>query len=219
MARIDPAEIMRMVSKDTGLTNAKLKASAKERMMVAFNDGVIGMKKEFEEDKVTQEIDGGVAASNISNTLGGGTAPDNLFSFIGFKEGDNPTEVIRRSLEPSSPDGPKLGPLDKIPDNVPHYRAIISAPNLDKIYAKTPLPWGEAEGMSWAEKIETHIPGYAKFLARFTKSDVSRSGGGVQVKADLHPDTFTPPANGYLTRIFKNFVKTVKGSSSRQRFR
>ena len=46
---------------------------------------------EFSSHPVTVELEGGVNASNISGTLGG---RGNLFTFIGFNAGDNPTQPI-----------------------------------------------------------------------------------------------------------------------------
>ena len=48
--------------------------------------------KKFRIHPITIEIDGGPRATNSSGTLGG---YGNLFSFIGFDSGDNPTEVIK----------------------------------------------------------------------------------------------------------------------------
>lgn len=215
------ATLMTQVAQDKGATQAKLKAAATQRATVIFNDGVIGMRKEFEEDPVTREIDGGIAAENISNTLGGGQAPDNLFAFIGFTEGDHPTEPIRKALEPTDVNGPRLGPAIKGQNTKqPTYTFTITAPKLEEIYHETPLPWGPE--MSWAEKVETDIPGFARFLAAYTKNPSSRSGGGLQTKGDLPSRggaQFTPPENGYLTRIFRNFIAAMSTKSYRQRFR
>ena len=56
------------------------------------------MVNEFESHPVTKEIDNGPEASNISNTLGG---QGNLFSYIGFQDGSNPTEIIKEILNNS----------------------------------------------------------------------------------------------------------------------
>ena len=51
--------------------------------------------RDFSSHPVTVEIENGVNASNISNTLGG---KGNLFTFIGFNAGDNPTQAIHFAL-------------------------------------------------------------------------------------------------------------------------
>ena len=173
-----------------------------------FVEEVVKMNKDFEEDKVTQEIDGGIASENISETLQGGEAPDNLYSFIGFEAGEHPTDEIRKRLDPSNRDGPKMGQVVKQPDiNQPTYAALVNPPNLEAIYEHTPMPWGP--GMSWAEKIETGIQGFAQFLPSF-KRESSRSRGGIQVQGDVRPGAeYTPPSQGYLTRIVKNFENEI----------
>jgi hypothetical protein len=218
------AELTTSIAKDAGPTQAALKSIATKRATTIFNDGVIGLKKDFEESKVTQEIDGGIGASNISNTLDGGPAPDNLFSFIGFEEGDQPTEPIRKAMDPSSPHGPKLGPGIKTQDvKQPTYTFQVKAPDLEAIYAQTPLPWGDG-GMSWAEQIERDngIPDFARFLARDTESKRSRSGGGLQAKGDLPSRGGAQqkaPEQGYLTRMVLDFIASMNTKSYKQRFR
>jgi hypothetical protein len=211
MAEIEKAQIIRAVARSVS-AQAKIKAAATERFKVIFNDSVKGMQKEFEEDKVTQELDGGVDASNISDTLGGGDAPDNLFSYIGFEAGSKPTQPIREALDPKSRSGPKLGPTIKLSSSETNitYGCQVTGPKINDIYDQTPIPWGP--GMSWAEKIETGIPGLARFLARYTNTPPSHSGGGLQVRGDLPSRggaQFSPPEKGYLSRIFSNFVENI----------
>lgn len=212
MALIEQAQIIRAVARSVE-GQRKLKAAATQRFNVIFTDSVKGMQKEFEEDPVTREIDGGIGASNISETLGGGNAPDNLTSFIGFSAGSKPTEPIRKALDPKDRNGPKLGPTIKLSqdDRSIKYGCQVTGPKIEEIYAETPIPW--APGMSWAEKIETGISGFAHFLARFTSTPPSQSGGGLQTKAELPSRSggeFTPPEKGYLSRIFSNFAESVQ---------
>ena len=54
------------------------------------------MIADFLNHPVTQEIKGGIGATNISGTLGGVT---NLFSFIGFEQGDDPITPIVEMLQ------------------------------------------------------------------------------------------------------------------------
>ncbi len=194
-----------------GYSAKVLKAAAQDRIEAIFDDAVFGMKAEFEEHPVTQEIAEGVGASNISKTLSGGEAPRNLFAFIGFPDGGgDPTDAIRQRLDPDSKDGPDFSFVGKDAANPLIYKFKVDSPNLEKIYKETPMPWGP--GLSWAKKIETSIPGLGKFLSKFNASSASRSGGGIQVKKDLNSETYTPPVDGYLTTIFKNFINRVKES-------
>ena len=55
--------------------------------------------QEFLNHPITQEIKGGIDATNTSGTLAGIT---NLYSFIGFDEGSDPTKPIEDLLEKSN---------------------------------------------------------------------------------------------------------------------
>lgn len=125
---------------------------------------------EFDNHPVTKEINDGISASNISGTLDGIT---NLYSFIGFNEGDNPTKAIRDMLEKST---------YKIITNTNGISSIASfeIPTSQEIFAITPMPW--ATGRSWARGIETGISGIGYYL-KVEKN--SRSGLGIQNKRQV----------------------------------
>jgi hypothetical protein len=128
------------------------------------------MLNEFDNHPVTREINDGISAFNISGTLDGIT---NLYSFIGFNEGDNPTKVIRDLLEKST---------YKIITNTNGISSIASfeIPTSQEIFAITPMPW--ATGRSWARGIETGISGIGYYL-KIEKN--SRSGLGIQNKKQV----------------------------------
>lgn len=208
------ASIKVLVAKDA---TGKLKAAAQERAEAVFADAVIGMQIEFEEHPVTVEIAGGVFSPNVSKTLGGKTKKTkNLFSFIGFPLNSDPLEPIRKSLIPSDNLGPKMVYKGKgMFGNNPRFTWTVRAPDKQGIYKATPMPW--AEGWSWAQKVETKIPYFSKFLAAYMPDahpSVSRSTGGKQMKVALSGQSdgdYTPPAEGYLSGIFASFISQIKG--------
>jgi hypothetical protein len=189
-----------------------LQKAAQDRAEQVFENAVEEMKKEFEEHKVTKEIDGGIESNNVSGTLRGGDRPENLYSFIGFEAGSTPTDEIRRRLDSQHEDGPKIEYAGKLGQNSLIYKFRVKAPNKEAIHEATPMPW--AEGMSWAQKIERGIPGFSRFLARFM-GDPSRSGGGIQVDRDIRSAKYSPPSEGYLTTIFNNFMTRIKSYGKR----
>lgn len=193
-------------------TSQKLEKAIQARANVIFENAAIVMQKEFEEHPVTQEIDGGIGSDNISDTLGGGKAPNNLFSFIGFRGSDRPTEPIRKRLDPENKEGPKMVKVGKdVRGTAVRYQFKVSVP-FEEIYKETPIPW--AKGLSWAEKIETEIPGFAHFLAAYGLKN-SRSGGGVQVEDEIRSGEFNPPKGGYLKGIFERFAARIRGETKR----
>lgn len=214
MATLNMASIQVLVAKDA---TGKLKAAAKQRADEVFADAVIGMQVEFEDHPVTVEIGGGVFSPNVSRTLGGkAKKTKNLFSFIGFPLSSDPLEPIRKALIPSDPLGPKMvyKGKDRAGNNA-RFTWTVSAPNKQGIYKATPMPW--ADGWSWAQKVETKIPYFSKFLAAYMPDahpTVSRSTGGKQMKVALSGQSdsdYTAPVNGYLTGIFANFIVQIKG--------
>lgn len=191
-------------------TSDKLAKALTAKAKVVFENAAIAMQRDFEEHKVTQEIDQGIGANNISGTLGGGKAPNNLFSFIGFEGGSSPTEVVRKRLDPTSKNGPQMVKVGQDTRGTTiRYQFKVSVP-FEEIYKETPVPW--AKGLSWVEKMETNIPGYSHFLAKYGLKN-SRSGGGVQVEKEVRSGEFSPPEGGYLKGIFARFVDRIRGNT------
>lgn len=176
-----------------------------------FDPAVAELKAQFTNHPVTREIQGGVDADNESGTLPGnfrqdeGDSKPNLFSFIGFEAGSNPTMEIEQRLDPRHPDGPKMTyrGMDR---NKLEFRYQIEAPNEQAIEEATPLPW--AAGISWVKRIEQGIPGVGYFLNRLDKP-TSRSGGGIQIEGQLREGRFRPTS--YLSKLFNNFLRGVVG--------
>jgi len=218
---IDKVAINTLLAKDS---TGKLKQAATQRARQVFNDAVIGLQQEFEESPVTQELDLGIGAENISNTLPGSRgAPRNLTAFIGFKEGTNPTKEIRDRLSVRHAQGPKMQPGIKVAGNALRYEFTIDLnPTLKAIYAATPLPWAQGQ-ISWVEEVETgSIRNVAHFLDQFMETKASRSGGGIQVKGEVRPGTsMRPPEGGYVLAMFEHFAQRVRDYARgglRQRF-
>lgn len=124
------------------------------------------MMVDFRNHPVTIEIKGGIASSNISGTLEGGSG--NLFSFIGFDKGSDPIQPIEELLQSTTF---KVEGLFK-------KRIIfsVSMPSAKDIFEATPMPW--ANGRSWTKGIETGISGLGYYL--LVDNGSSRSGIGIQ---------------------------------------
>lgn len=152
----------------------------------------------FEQHPVTREIEAGVNASNVSNTLGG---RGNLFSFIGFESSDNPTQPIYYQLRDITltsimikRDGTSL--------------SYVLYPSAEDIFKVTPLPW--ADGRSWAEGIEKGISNLGQFLSKPTEE--SRSGGGIQSKNPVSSASFS--TTPYISSLISDFEKDISRINS-----
>lgn len=161
----DILEIMKSLQKDKTYQKEVVLQISQEFEKIKQN-----ILTEFDNHPVTREINDGISASNISGTLDGIT---NLYSFIGFNEGDNPTKAIRDLLEKST---------YKIITNTNGISSIASfeIPTSQEIFAITPMPW--AVGRSWSRGIETGISGIGYYL-KVEKN--SRSGLGIQNKKQV----------------------------------
>jgi len=150
---------------------------------------------EFMNHPITQEIQGGISATNSSNTLGGIT---NLYSFIGFDEGTDPIRPIEELLKKSN---------YRILFNNRSVEAtvIFDIPTAAQIFEVTPMPW--ATGRSWAKGIETGISGLGYYLKK-TKN--SRSGLGVQTTNQQVRAGVMFKNSKYISDLINRFNKELK---------
>jgi len=148
---------------------------------------------DFVTHAVTMELDGGNSAANISGTLGGIT---NLYSFIGFNDGENPTRAIREMLEASTFNLRTLSNGD--------FEFTANIPTAKDIFNKTPMPW--AEGRSWAQGIELGISGLGYYLKGLNSK--SRSGSGIQSQDQVRQARFKNIS--YISELINIYNKKFK---------
>lgn len=156
----------------------------------AFNKIKREMVEEFLNHPVTVEIKNGPYAENTSGTLEG---YGNLFSFIGFDEGDNPTDVIEGLLN--------LSEIERGPDAKDGFVMRIYIPSKEQIFAETPLKW--ATGRSWAEGIERGISGFGQYLN--TEAINSHSGTGIQIETKVRKGKYKKTQ--YISALLKKYLK------------
>jgi len=149
--------------------------------------------EEFDDHPVTKEISEGPNASNISNTLNG---IGNLFSYIGFYAGENPTDDLKTLLV-------KSFNLKK-KNSKTSTRFVISYPDIDTIQKETPMPW--EGGRSWATGVERGISGFGYYI--YKKFLKGRSEEALQVENKVRGSTFKKVR--YMSEIIKNFVNSIK---------
>ncbi len=177
-----------------------------------FNPAVKQMQKDFDKDKVTQELDAAaqdpVSTPNYSNTLVGLGHKEgkNLFAFIGFTLGETPADDIRPFLDPDHEFGPKMVYVRGSQRDNLTFTFQIYGPNKKEIYNATPLPRFNG-GLSWAERIEFGIPGINEFLNKENLKN-SESTAGIQVRNRLRSARFSN--RSYLSTIFGDFIARFK---------
>ena len=157
-----PQDVQKIIDAQTPkLLRIPFEKSVQERFETLKNQ----MIEEFLNHPISQEISNGPQASNSSGSLNG---YGNLFSFIGFEDGDEPIKPILEKLQTTN---------FKYSGDVPSgVKFSILLPTAKEIFDVTPMPW--ASGRSWAQGIETGISGLGFYLN--LKSKNSRSGTGLQ---------------------------------------
>lgn len=173
----------------------------------------------FETHDVTQELEGGNTAPNLSKTLVDysnykDVAP-NLFSFIGFEEGSDPIGKLRSLLEKNINFSGKLRKR-RINGGV-EFNYSVEIPTVADLEDDTPFPNWDG-GRSWLRGIERGISGLSAYLSgNYSNSSdaVSRSKTGTIAK---NPDgsvrVIRPNARfrntKYLSELLNNFKNNIK---------
>jgi hypothetical protein len=148
---------------------------------------------EFESHPVTQELDGGENASNNSGTLGG---YGNLFSFLGFDNGANPTAPVKSLIR-------KIMLDRNIQASGNTFKAKVNIPSKEDFAAVSRMPW--ESGRSWLLDIERGISGLGAYLyGRFKNS---RSGSGIQAKYNYSNRVFRNVK--YFNDIYSKFIRRL----------
>ena len=180
-------ELEKFVVRETVKQNRK---AFQQRIIAAFEKMKKEMLEEFLAHPVSVEILGGPNAENTSETLGG---YGNLFSFIGFDEGDSPLQTIIDLIESSK--------IEDSRDTESGFLMKIFIPSKEDIFSATPMPW--ASGRSWAEGIERGISGFGYYLN--TDSNSSRSSAGIQAQSVIRKGKFKNTS--YISALLNKYTK------------
>lgn len=185
---INSKEIDRRVAKSKAfqkeahkMANKKL-AKAKHKMIQEFNS-----------HPVTQELEGGKDATNISKTLSG---YGNLFSFMGFGSGAKPTGAVRQFLQSSI----DLKLKGKATSLVKEFS--VNVPTLEDFNFAL-MPW--ESGNSWVKSVEKGMSSFSYYMHK--AHEASRSGAGIQIDNRLRNSSSVPVR--YISLILDNFRKRL----------
>ena len=153
--------------------------------------------KNFNIHPITVELNAGPTANNTSGTLGG---YGNLFSFIGFSSGDNPTDIISEIFNQ------KIRFKVRRKGKTGQYRVTFFIPSAEEIYGLTPIPW--MVGKSWAKSVEQGgITNLGQYIYSSSGFDGSLSGTGIQSKNKSSGVSFS--RTPYIGQLMKNFVNKL----------
>jgi hypothetical protein len=160
--------------------------------------------KGYDKDAFIQEIAQGPDIGD-GKVLGYG----NLFSFIGFYNGDTPTDDFRDFLKESIYVAKAIPPKFDQPAGKIRYYFGVFGPNKKEIRDNSPVAdkWTE---YGWVELLEEHLNNFDFYLNRERIIPSSRSDHGIQVEhANLgHGGSFAP--RPFLTNLLKELQYRLK---------
>jgi hypothetical protein len=175
-----------------------LKKTGDDIVLKKYEQSKENFFEEFQSHPVTQEIQDGPTASNVSSTLNG---VGNLFSFIGFERGSNPIAPVSSFLK-------NAFQIKKLKTEIGRSKIVInykvSYPTQKELDSLTPMPW--EPGNSWLINVEKGISGFSNYISK--KFSKGRSGTGVQSSENVRSGNFKPTK--YMSEIVSNFLKSVK---------
>lgn len=164
-----------------------------------FNDYKRKMMFQFNRHPVTLELKAGPTASNMSNTLDG-YEQGNLFSFIGFDSGTDPTEELKDLLETGTN-------FRQTVYRDGGWYFLVTAPTRAEILAVTQMPW--EGGNSWAFGIEKGISGLSHYM--YKKWGGSRSKQAFQLPYENMEEAVfkTRPYISQILSTFRNKINSL----------
>ena len=160
------------------------------------------MLEDFINHPVSKEIIAGPEASNTSGTLIGG---GNLFSFIGFHDGERPVNEVYNLLNLGtylSRANPRV--VKKTKSSV-YWGFKVAMPSGDQLASASKMPW---ETGSWLFRIERGMSGLGYYIyEKYIRG--SRSGTGIQADGKVKHGVFRKAKymSAILNTFKKNFIK------------
>lgn len=166
-----------------------------------FNKAKDELLDEFDKHPVTKDIKAGAFGvdQDEADLMGG---YGNLFAFIGFNEGTDPTDQVRQILENLELDENSIIKVQQTFFLRPKGRDPY-----EQILAITHLP--ELKGLSWVQGIEDGISNLGYFLSRLTNSNKSKSKQGYQIKNNLGRALESTQPTEYLSRMLDRFARKL----------
>jgi len=165
-----------------------------------FANSILEEKKqiylnEIENHPVSVELKNGSESENISRTLNG---QGNLFSFIGFDQGNDPIGEVVGYIKTNTE-------LKEISSKDGIFKFQVLTPSLDELKSITPMPF--EGGNSWLKGIERGISGFSNYLFGLIFPR-SRSGTGIQTENRIRRGNYKPVK--YFSFLYNKFIGSFK---------
>jgi hypothetical protein len=199
-----------LIAKEVFQSGSKVVAyMIRERVADAMAEADAKAEAEFDRHPVTKELKQGEDGQNISGTLNG---YGNLFSFIGFYEGENPIGALKYAVFEQDRDlfGQYSVRKVGVSGNKLTYSITVKGKPLEEIYKDPrfffPDDW---RGGTWVEAIESGISGFEYYLSTSHPGPSSRSMTGIQVKTHkIREGSMSDML--YLSKVYASYEKRLR---------
>jgi hypothetical protein len=167
------------------------------------NEQLPSLLEDFDNHPVTKEIQAGPSPQNKS--ISGALEEGNLFSFLGFDFGDNPTAPVREVIqnEVRLATGVRKEPTA----SKTRFRFSLRIPT-QKLNEVSKLRW--ESGKSWINAVQNGIGGFSNYLWKKFIGPRSHSFYGIQAKHSVRGGDDSSKPVPYLKQLFANFVERLK---------
>lgn len=181
------------------LAAEKTKLAALRQVQEKFDRAKSELLTEFETSPVTQEIDQGPELTT-SSVLPGGYG--NLYSFLGFIAGSNPTGPVRQLLN-----NIRLVKKPTMGEDAWVFR--INIPDKADFDDASPMTW-EA-GRSWIDAVTHGLGTFSHYMFSLTNNRFTRSKSGtaVQVSTNLRGTAAYFTGVGYVIGMLGRFKRKM----------
>lgn len=193
-----PASSLALLNKTVKMQAANtqtVKLAATRVATDMFRRAKVAMLREFENHNITQELKNGNRAANISGTLGG---YGNLFSFLGFESGKDPTDNLRLLLNTV-----EIRPT-VFREGV--YYFSVNLPTRGEVEEATDMPW--ESGNSWAYGVEKGMSNLSYYVYKKWNGGRSKTGFMIpELNYEYSEEQFQPKP--YISEILANFRANI----------
>ncbi len=186
--RIDKKAIEKAI-----FTNQNVKKMVRDIVQKQVEKEKVLFGADFESHPITKELEGGEDASNSSGTLGG---YGNLFSFLGFSAGVNPTSPVKSLIQSIRIDR-------NVQTSTKGFKIKVNIPSKEEFGDVTQMPW--EGGRSWLLDMERGVSGLGAYL--YGRFNSSRSGRGIQSKYRYSDRVFRPVK--YFSQMYNKFINRL----------
>jgi hypothetical protein len=177
-----------------------------------FDSRKAQMLTEFDQHGVTRELKEGAADPTSSSAYVDTRKGGNLYSFIGFDHGTDPTEAVREAIdEQVKLNASQITREIKVDGSI-IFKTPVRIPNIEtvneKVAERAPVPWMPRR--AFTDMIERGITGFNKYLFDATRVfKTSRSGPAIQVEHAVRQGSARPIR--YVSQILANFKDLISG--------